>query len=196
MSERRLRSVLGGTLAAAILASGGACAASGSGNGPGGGNTVAPSPSPGGAEVVAPGEQVTTAIDGYTLRFTVDAVTVVDACPGRGTPEQVPANEVFVVLDVRAALEGAGAAATDASTGEDLAVPLGAEVFRILAPDGATQVLTSTDASWACYDEAELAPPFVGPGEEAAGLVVLDSETEHGAVTYAPAGEPGWEWAF
>lgn len=196
MGGQAVRTVLISALWAVALASLAGCTGPGSGDGPDGDATTTPSPTAEGPAPVAPGEEVTTAIDGYALRFAVDSVTVTGTCPGRGTPEQVPSHEVFVVLDVRAALEGTDPPGTDASTRGEVVVPLGAEVFRIAAPDGTVQEVTSTDASWACYDAADLAPPFVGPGEEAAGLVVLDSESGHGAVIFAPAGEPGWEWVF
>lgn len=155
-------------------------------------STSTATPAATGVEV---GERVEAPIGeepGAVLSLVVESVTVVAMCPGRVRPLEEPAFAAFVVLDLTAQVtwDGIGTPPPDA------VVPLGADAFRIIAPDGTVQEVTSTDASWACYDDAELAPPFVGPDETAAGTVVLDSATEHGTVVFAPGGEPGWAWTF
>lgn len=144
--------------------------------------------------VVSPGEEVTAAVDDQTatLTLTVEDVSVVPTCPGRAAPVQKPSLGHFVVLDVTAALERVG---PDSSGGRPYA-GLGAERFGLVAPDGTTQDVTSTEASWACFEPSELLPPFVDAGESVSGLVVLDSVSDHGAVTFAAGSEAGWEWEF
>lgn len=127
------------------------------------------------------------------FEITVLDVAVVTACPGRGVALP-PANGYFVVLDVTASMRSDIDEVVDG--GADLFMPLAADAFRVLAPDGSATGQTLTDASWSCYSDAELAPPFVGPGETATGKVVLDSAAGRGTLVYAPGGAAGWEWAF
>lgn len=129
------------------------------------------------------------------LRLTVDSIAVMESCPGRGTPTQEPVFGHFVVLEVtasRAAPEDEAAAGAD----EPGYVGLGAERFRIAGPDGTVQEITSTQASWACFEDAELLPAFVDVGRTASGKVVLDSASEHGSVVFSQESSPGWEWSF
>lgn len=148
----------------------------------------APTPTPT-ATAVRPGEAVDVAVDDGTLRLVLASVDVVPSCPGRGVPTQVPAFAHFVVLEVRAFLD------PDDATGSAYA-PLGAETFRITSPDGELQAFSNTEASWECYQDEELLPPFVDAGVEVSGKVVLDSMTEHGTVAYAPGLPAGWHWSF
>jgi ABC-type Na+ efflux pump permease subunit len=124
--------------------------------------------------------------------ITIDAITVTTSCPGRGV-SVAPVNGYFVVLDVAASMpdDALAAAGSDA----DLFMPLVADAFHVVGLDGSERTDTLTEASWACFPDEELAPPFVGAGEIAAGKVVLDSAVDRGTLVYAPAG-PGWEWAF
>lgn len=174
-------------------------------------SSSAASPIAGSTLAVREGEQVRAPVggeSGHTLILTVRSVTVEQTCPGRGQPTQSPSFGVFVVLDLTATVEGDGDEG-DGDEGDDggevqsatpgdpsVVVPLGAEAFRVVAPDGIVQEISSTEASWACYDAADLAPPFVAPGEVATGKVVLDSATEHGTVVYRLGEGPGWAWSF
>lgn len=88
-----------------------------------------------------------------------------------------------------------GDVATAVPEGSQLFMPLAADAFEIVGPDGSVTAHPLTDASWACFDSDVLAAPFVGPGETSSGLVVLDSPVGSGTLVYAPAG-PGWEWTF
>jgi len=167
-------------------------------------SSIAASPIAGSPLAVREGEQVRGSVggeSGHTLVLTVRSVTVEQTCPGRGRPTEAPSFGVFVVLDLTATVErdggeGGDERQTEAPEAPSTVVPLGAETFRVVAPDGTVQETSSTEASWACYDAADLAPPFVAPGEIAAGKVVLDSATEHGTVVYPLGGSPGWAWSF
>ncbi|WP_418605750.1 hypothetical protein [Georgenia sp. SUBG003] len=134
------------------------------------------------------------ATDGRAVfEISVDSATVSATCPGRGI-DVSPANGHFVVLDVTASLSADVAAGAD--RGQDVFMPLVAETFDIVGPGGAVQGSTVTDASWACFDDDELLPPFLEPGRTVTGKVVLDSVSDSGVVVYAPDGEAGWEWEF
>jgi len=146
-----------------------------------GGMTSAPVDTP---TAVPLGQPVEVAMDGAVLRLTLESVAVVTECPGRAAPVQQPVFGHFVVLHIAASVTESYA-------------PVGAELFRITAPDGRTQSVSSTDASWACFEPAELLPAFVDAGEPVSGVVVLDSATEHGTVSYnSPGGANGWFWSF
>jgi hypothetical protein len=141
--------------------------------------------------VAAIGEEVGVRLgDGLTLYLTIEALTPAAACRARVAPTQTPSGDVFLVLDVTARL------AADAPRSDGSFAPLAAEQFRIVRPDGSVQVVTSTEASWACFEDDELLPPFLDAGDIRRGKVVLDSSTPHGLLVFAPGGAPGWEWAF
>lgn len=122
---------------------------------------------------------------GGTLVLVLEAITTAQECPGRAAARQVPSQSVFVVLDLRAAVEGSPEAPF---------APTGAEMFRVSGPDGLVQAISSTEESWACFEDADLLPPFVDAGSTASGKVVLDSRTDHGAVTYGATA--AWSWKF
>lgn len=139
------------------------------------------------------GDPVTTTLaGGETLTVTVDAVAVTTLCPGRANPSQAPDHGYFVVLDVTARLDPPGG---DAPT-EPTVLPISAEEFSVLAPDGTPQEIASTDASWACYQDAELLQPFLVEGQTGTGKVVLDARTPHGRVVLRPPGGESISWSF
>ena len=140
-----------------------------------------------------PGGLTDAADGGVIFEISVDSVTVSTTCPGRGV-DVAPVNGHFLVLDVAASLSAD--AADGAAAGEDVFMPLVAEAFDVVAPGGTLQETTVTDASWACFDDGELLPPFLEPGGSVSGKVVLDSASDSGVVVYAPDGEAGWEWEF
>jgi hypothetical protein len=127
------------------------------------------------------------------FQMSVDAAQLAATCPGRGV-DVSPANGHFLVLDVTVTLSAD--AATSADPGQDVYMPLVAETFDVVGPGGALQETTVTDASWACFENDELLPPFLEPGQTASGKVVLDSANDSGVVVYAPDGAAGWEWEF
>lgn len=122
---------------------------------------------------------------GGTLVLVLDAITTAEECPGRAAPRQTPSQSVFVVLDLRAAVEGHS---------EATYAPTGGEMFRVSGSDGLVQAISSTEESWACFEDADLLPPFVDSGSTVTGKVVLDSRTDHGTVTYGATA--GWYWTF
>jgi len=137
------------------------------------------------------GQAVDVPIDGGTLRLVLVSVDVTTSCPARGVPTQEPSFGYFVVLEVSAAVE------VDAATqAKDLVAPIGADVLRLTSPDGTPQLTSNTDASWACFDRDKLLPAFVDSSSPQKGIVVLDSRTAHGTVTYLPEGDSDWYWSF
>ena len=69
-------------------------------------------------------------------------------------------------------------------------------MIGIVGPDGVTEDGTATTASWGCFEMSQLLPPFVGPAEQGAGKVVLDTAHTSGTLVYRPLGAAGWEWEF
>lgn len=176
----------------------------------GGANAASPTP-PDDVATVAPAETGVTAIEvapsghlrkdlgepaGLTLagsdtvyfEITVNDAAVVTDCPARGV-DVAPDHGYFVVVDVTATMSADIAALVPGDA--DPFMPVTADAFSI----GGTELPTLTDASWACFEAEELAPPFVGAGETVDGFVVLDSPVPAGTLVYAPAGT-GWEWQF
>lgn len=146
--------------------------------------------------VVSPGERVEIAVDEGDLLLVLDSVDVLASCPSRGAPTQEPQFEHFLVLEVTAALSSPTAGSDDGAASSPSYAPLGAEMFRVRSPDGEYQPITSTEESWACFENAELLPAFVDAGETVSGKVVLDVATRHGSVSYAPHVPSDWHWAF
>lgn len=148
------------------------------------------------ATVIRPGEQVEVPVDGGTLELVLDSAEVVSSCPGRGVPTQEPSLGHFLVLELTATLAPGAGAATSAETRGELYAPLGAELFRVAAPDGTFQPISSTTESWECFEDAELLPAFVDAGDTVSGKLVLDVVTEHGTVSYAPRVAADWYWEY
>ncbi|PFG38716.1 hypothetical protein ATJ97_1202 [Georgenia soli] len=119
-----------------------------------------------------------------TLTLTVQDIDVVESCPGRGVPTAEPELGHFVVLDVTVSSDG---------TEEPVHLPPGA--FHLADTSGALQRVSTTDASWSCFEDAELLPAFVPAGQTVTGKVVLDAASPHGQVRY-PAGEETLVWAY
>jgi hypothetical protein len=126
------------------------------------------------------------------FEITVSDVSVMTTCPGREVAPR-PVRGYFVVIDLTARMADEGRSATAGDEG--LFMPLVADAFGVVAADGSV-VATPSEASWSCFEDVELAPPFVGAGESASGKVVLDSAVSAGTLVYTPGGNLGWEWAF
>lgn len=137
------------------------------------------------AEAVATGQPVEVVLEDGTLELVLEDVEVATTCPGRAAPTQAPAFGYFVILQVTAAFSGDGSYA-----------PTSAEMYSLATSEGASQAVSTTDASWACFEDDELLPPFVDDGDTVTGRVVLDSRTDHGRVTYGPLEESDWFWSF
>lgn len=192
MGVRRVSRLSCRLAAAALLAATAACSPPGqpTGEDTSPSSISAPSTTPARAEVPV-GEAVDVPIDGGSLRLVLVSIDVATSCPARGTATQEPSFGYFVVLEVSAAVE------VDAATqANDPLAPVGADVLRLTSPDGTPQRISNTDASWACFDTDELLPAFVDASSPQSGLVVLDSRTAHGTVTYLPDGDSDWYWSF
>lgn len=142
------------------------------------------------------GEPSGLVVDGArraSFTMTVDEVETRTSCPGRASGTVLPGRRYFLVATLRAAMGADAGAAVDGDG--DVYMPLTADAFRVLGPDGAVRG-EPTEASWACFGDDELAAAFVGPGESTHGTVVLESDTSSGWLVYAPTGGAGWQWAF
>lgn len=138
------------------------------------------------------GELVDGETDEVMFSIAVSDIAVIESCPGRIDTEVMPENGYFITFEVESSM----AADMASDSGEDdVFLPLLAEAFEVLDADGES-VGSGTESSWLCFEPDVLAPAFVGPGEEASGMVVLDSSVEHGSIRYAPDGQAGWTWEF
>lgn len=126
------------------------------------------------------------------FEITIEDVRPTTSCPGRGV-SVAPEHGYFLVVELTASVSEDVSSAV--AGGENLYMPLTADAFDLASGDGPIETQTSTDASWACFEDADLAPPFVGAGESVGGIVVLDSHLDTGTLVYAPGGA-GWEWEF
>lgn len=131
------------------------------------------------ARPVALGEPVKLGDDAGALTLTVAQVSVLDSCPGRAVPTQEPELGHFVVLEVTAV----------AAEGSDEPVPLPPGAFQLADAGGTPQQVSTTEASWSCFEDADLMPAFVPPGEPVRGKLVLDAEAPHGQIRYGLGGE-------
>lgn len=193
---------VGAVLVVAVMTGTGGCAAPASESEPGPGTSA----SPGAVGLSARGNVAATVGDPVEapvgegspilLSLTVDEVRVLQSCSGRAEPTQRPDFGQFVVLEVTAVLQASGTEPSDLPPDARTYAGLGAERFRIFDTEGAVQEITSTDASWACFEDSELLPAFVDVGQTVSGYVVLDSASPHGAVVFSPDDAAGWEWAF
>lgn len=189
----RLRAVRGAVVAAATAAT----LVAGCSPGPASGPAVSPTgtsssepvatapPAPDEGRPVALGEPVTlpSGAEG-TLTLTVRDISVQASCPGRGVPTQQPELGHFVVLDVTVVAEG---------TDQPVHLPPG--VFQLADGSGTLQQVSTTDASWSCFEDAELLPAFVPAGDPVTGKVVLDAAAPHGQVRCASGAAPLF-WAY
>jgi hypothetical protein len=133
---------------------------------------------------VALGEPVSLGGDA-ALTLTVAEVSVLDSCPGRAVPTQRPELGYFVVLEVTAVAE----------EGADEPVALPPVAFQLADAGGALQQVSTTEASWSCFEDADLVPAFVPPGEPVRGKLVLDSASPHGQIRYG-LGDEAVVWEY
>lgn len=69
--------------------------------------------------------------------------------------------------------------------------------FSVIGEDGVTENDVAGNA-YSCLDDGDIVPD-VGPGENAAGKLALDVNSETGVLVYRPLYvmlEGGWEWTF
>ncbi|MGC5629732.1 hypothetical protein ACPYO6_15975 [Georgenia sp. Z1344] len=129
------------------------------------------------------------------VELVVTSIETAQTCPSRVDEQFDPVNGHFLVVEITAAM--AEAAGADAENPEDVFLPLAADFFTVLGPDGAEQPGTLTDASWSCYTIDELVAPSLLPGETDSGYVVLDVASETGTLVYDPSGTgSGWAWEY
>jgi len=125
--------------------------------------------------------------DERVVTFSIDAIRVDQPCNSGFADE--PVNGHFVGIDVRAA--------TTPNLPADWFIQLSADNFQVIGPDG----LTVTDVWGTAYSCLDTASSFttdqLGPAQQYAGTVVIDSPVTSGTLVYkVPGGLTGWEWQF
>jgi hypothetical protein len=126
--------------------------------------------------------------DQLVLSFTVDSVTVDPQCTSDFV--QPAENGHLIAVSVRAA--------TTPEFPTDTYLTITPSEFRVIGADGLTKGGLDTAAAYSCLDDSERFPSdALGPGQQYAGTVILDSPVAAGTLVYIPAGAPsGWEWQF
>lgn len=126
------------------------------------------------------------------IAFTIGSIAVDVPCTAKFT---VPAqNGHFLTLEMTVE--------TSAKLAEEINpfFLLGDGAWKAIAPDGTTSnARLATGAALSCYNEAEVLPSVIGPGEKATGKVVLDVEDSQGILVldYTPSGfGDGREWSY
>ncbi|MBS5747962.1 MULTISPECIES: hypothetical protein [Actinotignum] len=145
------------------------------------------------------GVPVGLSVDGATraaFTLTVTDITRTQECPSRIAEPAVftPENGTFLVVDLSAQM-----AADYAAYDPDAPfLTLDRDAFHLTDREGNIQEDSHTMASYGCYSTEERVTPFINPGENAGGKVVLETSLEHGYLVYNPWGVPGsgWRWAF
>lgn len=134
--------------------------------------------------------------DGEPLvELVVTSIETAQTCPSRVDEQFDPVNGHFLVVEVTAAM--AEAAGAEAENPDDVFLPVAADFFTVLGPDGTEQPGTLTEASWSCYTLEELVAPSLLPGETDSGYVVLDVAAASGTLVYDPSGTgTGWAWEY
>lgn len=130
----------------------------------------------------------------FTIEVT-DSEVVDDCTPRVGTDKLRPIRTAFLVLEVSASL--ADSVAEKAGGGpEDLFMPLVAEAFSVSNPGGEVDRNVTSETAWGCFDDAQLLPPVVNPGQSVSGKVGLDVGVPRGRVAYDPEDNGGWSWPY
>lgn len=123
--------------------------------------------------------------------FVINSITVDAPCT---SPDAEPAeNGHLVTLDV--SVETTAAVGTDDGMSSFAMDPY---YFKAISSNGTTSNASpDTIATDYCYDDAQLLPATIGPGEKATGLVVLDLESPEGILVYEDYfSYYGWEWTY
>lgn len=128
--------------------------------------------------------------------INVSKVTVTDTCPSR-IPDMnfSPENGSFLILDIEASADEALAAKTNGTKSETY-MPLIAEAFSVTGNDGSIERNVTSQAAWSCFDDSQLVPAVVNPGESVKGKLVLDVSNNTGTVAYDPENNGGWSWKY
>lgn len=122
------------------------------------------------------------------VTFTIDTITVDPACTS-GYPEPAE-NGHLIAVSLRVA--------TAADMPRDMFAMFSPSEFRVIGPDGLTVSALDALPAFSCLDQSEVFPMEpLGPGQQYAGAVVIDSPTPTGTLVYQPgAAAAGWEWQF
>ena len=76
-------------------------------------------------------------------------------------------------------------------------VSFGSYYWRGYEPDGTRMNEVDSQTIQNCFDsKAKLLPEYLGKGEKAKGMVLLDVTTKAGEVAFDPYGDGGWVWNY
>lgn len=76
-------------------------------------------------------------------------------------------------------------------------ITFGAYEWKGYEPDGTRMSDLNSDAIQNCMDSrAGLLPDYIGKGEKAKGIVLLDVTSKSGEVVFDPFGDGGWAWKY
>jgi len=119
--------------------------------------------------------------------FAVDAIRVDQPCDSGFA--DAPDNGHFIGIDIRAA--------TTADFSSDWFIQFTADHFEVIGPDGLT-ITNVSGRGYSCMDDSSaFTLDTLGPAQQYAGTVVIDSPVTSGTLVYKAPGEPdGWEWQF
>lgn len=120
------------------------------------------------------------------VNFQVNALTFDPACTGQFAADHPAENGHLLQIDMEVA------------TTPDLSIPFygGPGSWKWIDPNGVTaNGFLGTAAAFACFESSEMLPDQIGPGEKAAGKVLIDVPTTEGTLVFTQGGGTGWEWA-
>lgn len=81
--------------------------------------------------------------------------------------------------------------------GEPGQISFGAYDWRGYESDGTRMNDLNSSAIQNCFEsKSKLLPDFIGKGEKAKGIVLLDVTTKTGEVAFDPYGDGGWVWEY
>ena len=139
--------------------------------------------------------------DDIKASFTVEAIQVDPQCNEEYAGSlEAPENGHFVMVTITATVEPDFAAWIEEEfdmpgvTG----VPFTTGEFGLIDAEGVVVNEPGTFAAFTCVSTDQMMPNEVRPGETATGVIVLDSPTPAGVLTYRPwfMNGSGWEWEF
>lgn len=124
------------------------------------------------------------------VSFAVQEITADPACTNQYAQE--PENGHFVAIDI-AAETGPANLFEEYYYGTDFSFSNG--LWKFVAPNGTTANNVSSGPSFSCFDQAEMLPATIGPGEKVTGKVLLDVPNSQGTIIFSDvASDAGWEW--
>lgn len=134
--------------------------------------------------------------DKPVFTISVNKVSVSKTCPSR-IPDMnfSPENGFFLILDIDASADEELATRTG-STKSEAYMPLIAEAFSVTGAGGTIERNVTSQAAWSCFDDSQLVPAIVNPGENVMGKLVLDVSNSTGTVAYDPENNGGWSWSY